>query len=142
MNFLFKFLKRKKKMPTLEEYVEARLAKGDTNEEIRKDLLNDLNNGGSIFGDFKKSLQPTFEGSVRRFKDTGQLAKTGISATHKLCLTNSKKYPACPDCLALEGQIKTTEEWEKLGFKVFGKRKNSCKNNCMYLFISAECEPI
>ncbi|MBU0633611.1 MAG: hypothetical protein KKB82_03760 [Candidatus Omnitrophica bacterium] len=56
--FILKLFKRifspPKEPLTLEQHVKNRLAKGDTNEQIQKDLLDDLDKGGPIFGDFKK----------------------------------------------------------------------------------------
>lgn len=53
----------------LEEYIQDRVNKGESLEVVRADLLKDLEEGGPIFGDFKKALQPTFPNSVSRFKD-------------------------------------------------------------------------
>ncbi len=140
MVLLKKLFSFSKKPLTLEQYVKNRLAKGDTNEQIRKDLLDDLDKSGPIFGDFKKSLQPTFPNSKSRFRYTGKMAETGIATIFKFSVINSKKHPPCPDCLALDGQVKNIEEWEKVGFSVYGKCK--CKNKCIYIFVSTEAIPI
>lgn len=140
---LFNKLSFFKKPLTLEQYVKNRLAKGDTVEQIRKDLLDDLDKGGPILGDFKKDFQPTFSNSKRRFRDIGQLARTGISATFMLSVFDSKKQPACPNCLAFANQVKTPEEWEKLGFTVYASNgKRTCKNRCNCMLVSAEAIPI
>jgi len=119
-----------KKPLTLEQYVNQRLTKGDTNEQIQKDLLNDLEKGGSIFGNFKEAYKPTFENSKRRFGDP---VKINGEIAYKWSALNLPKYPSCPDCLERDGQIKTMKEWEKVGLPKTGKTR--CKNDCKCILI-------
>lgn len=141
---MFKFLKKlfsfRIKPLTLEQYVKNRLAKGDTNEQIRKDLLDDLDNGGPIFGDFKEAFKPTFENSVSRFKDAGALAEMGKSGKYIWSVCKGKKDPICPDCLERDNQIKTWEEWKKMGLPKTGKTR--CKKDCKCVLLPAEIIPL
>jgi len=118
---------------TLEEYVQMRLSQGATLEIIRADLIVDLKEGGRIFGEFKNALQPTFAGSVNRFRDIGELAETGISATYRwvAVLVNT-----CPDCIERHNQIKRWEEWEEEGLPRSGA--TVCGQNCKCILVSAE----
>lgn len=135
---LFKKLSSFPKKPlTLEQYVKNRRAKGDTNEQIRKDLLEDLDKGGPIFGDFKKSLEPTFEGSERRFGD--QKTNSNGEWLYKWSALNLPKHTSCSDCLERNGQSKTMDEWEKLGLP--RKSKTRCKSKCMCVIVP-DCEPL
>lgn len=47
----------------LGQYIDSRVAKGEKLEQIQKDLLDDLDKGGPIFGDFKDFIKPTFPNS-------------------------------------------------------------------------------
>lgn len=137
MGLLKKLFSFPKKPLSLEQYVKNRLAKGDTNEQIRKDLLDDLDKGGPIFGNFKESLQPTFPNSKRRFGDP----KTNSNGEwlYKWSALNLPKRPSCPDCLERNGQSKTMDEWEKLGLPRTGKTR--CKKDCKCVIIF-DCEPL
>lgn len=118
---------------TLEEYVQMRLAQGATLAVIREDLLSDLETGGRIFGEFKNSLQPTFAGSINRFRDIGTLAETGISAKYRwvAILINT-----CPDCLERHNQVKKWADWEEEGLPRSGA--TVCGQHCHCVLISAE----
>jgi hypothetical protein len=118
---------------TLEEYIQMRQSQGAALEIIRADLLTDLEEGGRIFGEFKNALQPTFAGSVSRFRDIGTLAETGISATYRwvAVLVNT-----CPDCLDRHNQVKKWAEWEEEGLPRSGA--TVCGQNCHCVLVSAE----
>lgn len=125
---------------SLEEYIKLRAIQGASLEIIREDLLTDLNEGGRIFGEFRRALKPTFTGSVNRFRDVGMKAETGISATWRwvAVLVNT-----CPDCLERHGQVKKWAEWEEEGLPRSGA--TVCKENCKCMLLSAEVvelEPI
>ena len=74
MNIKKLFSPRKEPM-TLEEYVKNCLAKGETNEDLQKRLLDDLDKGEGIFKGFKEFIKPTFPGSVSRFEDGAENIK-------------------------------------------------------------------
>ncbi len=126
---------------TLEEYIQMRLSQGATLEIIRADLLTDLEEGGRIFGEFKNALQPTFAGSVNRFRDVGVLSETGISETYRwvAVLVNT-----CPDCIDRHNQVKKWVDWEEEGLPRSGA--TVCGQNCKCILVSAEAtalkEPI
>ena len=125
---------------TLAEYIQLRLTQGATLEVIRADLLKDLEEGGRIFGEFRNAIEPTFAGSVNRFRDIGQLAETGISKTWRwvAVLINT-----CPDCLERHGQTKDWEEWEAVGLPRTGM--TVCMHNCHCMLVPieySELEPI
>jgi hypothetical protein len=124
---------------TLEEYIQMRFIQGATLEAIRADLLKDLEEGGRIFGEFKRALEPTFEGSVSRFRDVGQLAETGIGDFRwSAVLINT-----CEDCLERHGQVKSWAEWEAEGLPRTGATR--CRDNCKCVLLPAEAtelEPV
>ena len=126
---------------TLEEYIQLRFSQGTPLETIKEDLLTDLQLGGRIFGEFKNALQPTFAGSINRFRDVGTLAETGISATFRwvAILVNT-----CPDCIERHNKVQSWVEWEAEGLPRSGA--TVCGQNCKCVLISDEAtvlaEPI
>ncbi len=125
---------------TLEEYIDLRLSQGTDLEVLRADLLTDLEEGGRIFGEFKNSLQPTFAGSVSRFRDVGELAQLGLLGKWRwsAVLVNT-----CPDCIERHNQVKTWNEWEAEGLPRTGA--TVCEFNCKCVLIPSEAtalEPI
>jgi len=118
---------------TIEEYIDFRLAQGATLDIIKADLLIDLEEGGRIFGAFRNSLRPTFEGSTSRFRDVGALSEMGISGEYQwvAVLVNT-----CPDCLDRHGDIKTMAEWEIEGVPRSGA--TVCAENCKCVLLPAE----
>jgi hypothetical protein len=125
---------------TLKEYVDFRLAQGTDMGVIRADLMTDLAEGGRIFGEFRNALQPTFAGSLNRFRDVGSLIEIGIEKDYRwiAILVNT-----CPDCLDRHGRTHTWAEWEKEGLPRTGA--TVCKENCKCALIPAEAtvlEPI
>ena len=118
---------------TLEEYIQMRLSQGTPIEIIREDLLTDLQVGGRIFGEFRNALQPTFAGSISRFRVIGTLAETGISAQFRwvAILVNT-----CPDCIQRHNQVQSWAEWEVEGLPRSGA--TVCGQNCKCVLISEE----
>jgi hypothetical protein len=125
---------------SLEEYIKLRTIQGASMEIIREDLLTDLNEGGRIFGEFRRALKPTFAGSVNRFRDVGEMAETGISTTWRW---SAVLINTCPDCLDRHGQVKKWNEWEEEGLPRTGA--TVCKENCKCVLLPAQAtalEPI
>jgi hypothetical protein len=125
---------------TLQEYIQMRLVQGATKAAIQADLLADLEEGGRIFGEFKRALQPTFAGSTSRFRDVGVLAQMGITTQYRwvAVLVNT-----CPDCLERHNQVKKWAEWEDEGLPRSGA--TVCGQNCKCVLLPkevAELEPI
>jgi hypothetical protein len=110
-----------------------RLAQGSTIDVIREDLLTDLNEGGRIFGEFRNALRPTFDGSVNRFSDAGELSVLGKSGQYRwvAVLINT-----CDDCLERHGRTQTWAEWEEEGLPRAGS--TVCAENCKCVLLPAE----
>lgn len=125
---------------SLDEYIRLRLSQGATKQTIKASLLLDLKEGGRIFGEFKNALQPTFAGSVSRFRDVGELAELGLDIKYRwvAILVNT-----CPDCLDRHGQVQQHEDWEQLGLPRTGA--TVCGENCKCVLLpeeATELEPI
>jgi hypothetical protein len=125
---------------TIGEYIDIRLAQGTTIDVIRTDLLTDLETGGRIFGEFKNALQPTFAGSINRFRDVGVFGELGTNIEYRWCavLVNT-----CPDCLDRHNQVKPMADWENEGLPRSGA--TVCGQNCKCVLLptdATELKPI
>lgn len=142
---MLNFFKKKKSPPkrsmTLAEYIQWRQSQGDTLEKIQKDLHDDLENGGPLFGEFRKFIKPTSPNSTQRFDDeyAEALSKSSFSdlwVWENCKLKNQKKYPICQDCLSRHGQAKTKKEWEVIGLPKSGHTQ--CGKKCVCILTPKE----
>lgn len=120
----------------LDEYVKVRLLQGATKKEIEKELLGDLLDGGRIFGEFRKSIQATADGSIKRTADIGQWAFEGVEKQMRWVTVEDKKV--CPDCRPRHNRVKTLEAWEVLGLP--GTGWSICRDNCRCVIVDSELE--
>jgi hypothetical protein len=122
---------------TLEEYISLRLTQGSNAETIEKDLLDDLENGGRIFGEFRNAIRTTSNGIINRSRDVGVYSEFGLDSKYRwvAVLINT-----CPDCLERHGQIKTWDEWEIEGLPRTGQ--TVCKENCKCVLLMASTTEI
>jgi len=134
LNKLLLNLKNKLSNPaiSLDEYIKIRLAEGTTKEALKEELLKDLAEGGPIFKDFRKMFKPTFAKSFKRFNNN-ELEDIKWPLQYIWTSLHSSKYPSCPDCLERDKQLKTWEEWRKIGLPRSGKTR--CKKNCKCVLI-------
>ena len=118
---------------SIEEYIDIRLTQGVTLEVIKKDLLQDLEEGGRIFGEFKNAVKATFEGSTSRFRDASLVAEMGIDTPYRwvAVLVNT-----CEDCLKRHNNVATWDEWEAQGLPRTGQ--TVCREHCKCMLIPAE----
>ena len=125
---------------TLDEFVGAARNQGMTKEAIRATLLEDLESGGRIFGEFRRSMKATAKGAVYRVRDNAEFASFGVITSYRwiAVLINT-----CPDCLARHGQVREWEEWEGAGLPRSGQ--TVCGSNCKCVLLpeeTTEIEPI
>jgi len=115
---------------TLEEYIGLRVAQGVGKEIIKAELLLDLETGGRIFGEFRRSVQATANGSIHRFRDAGMTSEIGLDTNYKwvAVLVNT-----CPDCMDRHGREQSWEEWENEGMPRTGH--TVCRQNCKCMLI-------
>lgn len=122
---------------TIEEYVQIRVLQGASYESIRNDLLTDLNEGGRIFGEFRRAIRATANGTINRFRDNAQFSELGIDKTYKWAAVLVR---TCPDCMDRHGREQTWEEWEAEGLPRTGQ--TVCKENCRCMLIPGEMSVI
>ena len=125
---------------TIDAYIKTRLAQGADPAVIESDLLDDLNNGGRIFGEFRNAIAATVKGVTNRTRDNAIFADLGTETPYRwiAVLVNT-----CDDCLERHNQVQTWDEWELEGLPRTGA--TICRENCQCLLLPAattEVEPI
>jgi hypothetical protein len=118
---------------TLEEYIQTRLIEGVSRETIREELLQDLDEGGRIFGEFRNAIRATANGVSNRMRDASEFADLGVITTYRWSAVLIK---TCPDCIDRHGQVKTWEEWEAEGLPRTGH--TVCKEYCRCVLLPAD----
>jgi hypothetical protein len=102
-------------------------ATGTSTEAIRSVLLQDLNDGGIIFGTFRNAIKNTTGNAVQMMSEAairGQYGDKGIK-TFKWITAGGN---VCEDCEPRHGDIATWEEWSAIGTPRSGF--SVCKQNC------------
>lgn len=126
---------------TLDEFIQAALVQGMSADALRETLEEDLRTGGRIFGEFRRSVKSTVNGSINRIRDTAQFAEVGVETDFRWAavLVNT-----CPDCIRRHNMPPMEwEEWEAIGLPRTGA--TVCKENCKCMLIPAkdtELEPV
>jgi len=123
---------------TLEEYIQARLASGTSKDIIKKELLQDLNSNGRIFGEFLSGMKATAKGNTSRIRDVAEVSELGIENVKYRWVAVLVK--TCPDCLARHNKVATWDEWEARGLPRTGA--TACRENCKCMLLPAETTEI
>lgn len=128
---------------SIEEYINTRLLQGADEAVIEADLINDLENGGRIFGEFRKAVGATANGAVHRSRDASLYSNPSISIAEEKFRWVAVLINTCPDCLDRHGREQTYDEWEAEGLPRSGV--TVCKENCKCMLLPARTailEPI
>jgi len=115
---------------SLNEIVDKLRASGMSDSNIQAGLEKDLAEGGRIFGEFRRAVKATSEGTIGKISTDAYLERFGtdISFTWIAALVNT-----CDDCLPRHGEIATLEEWEAQGLPRSGW--SVCRENCQCVLI-------
>lgn len=137
---IFMSTKAQRTALTIEEFIQTALLNGASKEQIRSLLLEDLEEGGRLFGEFRSSIRATSNGVINRLRDTAQFSKDYQIEKYRwvAVLVNT-----CPDCIERHGRVNTFEAWEEEGLPRAGF--TVCKENCKCVLIDADTavlEPI
>ena len=111
----------------LQELVINMKASGMGSDAIRNVLLNDLNTGGAIFGNFKNSVKKTVAGGVGMAGNGAafqKYTKAGVK-TFRWITAGAK---SCPDCIPRHGETGSMEYFETIGVPKSGF--SVCGANC------------
>lgn len=130
---IFLAAKAERTAVTIEEYIQASLAQGIDPDTLEQNLLNDLENGGRIFGEFRNAVRATANGVIGRSRSIGLFDVSGTEQKYRwvAVLINT-----CPDCLDRHGKILTWDEWESEGLPQTGQ--TVCKEYCQCVLIPAD----
>lgn len=112
----------------IENLIATLRASGATDDAIREVLMNDLDNGGRIFGAFKNHFKTTAEFGIGRMSTYGTKYEYDRKGVQQVMWQAVGKN-ICPDCLERHGQLASWEEWEfaglpQSGFSVCGLHCN------------------
>jgi len=127
---------------SIEEFINIRFTQGASEEAIRTQLLNDLESGGRLFGEFRNSIRSTASGSLNRTRDSAFFSEVGIEDNYRwsAVLVNS-----CPDCVGNHGKVDTWEGWEASAFGLPRSGGTICRQYCQCVLLpeeSTELEPV
>ena len=120
---------------TLEELIARALETGMTKEALRAYLLQDLEEGGRIFGEFRRAIAASGNGIIRDFSDTGQWAEDDDKQVARF-MWIAVMINTCPDCMERHGRIKTMEDWEQEGLPRAGF--TVCRSHCQCNLVDAD----
>ena len=96
----------------LESLIETMRATGASDSIIREVLLEDLQNGGRIFGQFRNQFKAMGEVGIGRMAQAGIYSIVGESEILKWQAVGKN---ICPDCEDRHGQEGTAEEFSLIG---------------------------
>ena len=111
---------------SLNEYIQVRVLQGADVSLIRTELMNDLNNNGRLFGEFRNSVKATAQGSLRRVSDLAYYSEEGIDKKYRWITVQDSKV--CPDCSPRHGEVAEWETWEAIGLPRSGW--SVCRSHC------------
>jgi hypothetical protein len=134
---LFMSTKTERSALTIQEYIRTRVSLGADLEVIKKELLDDLNNNGRIFSEFRRAIKSTARGSVNRVRDNGYFSEFGVDTKYRWSAVLVK---TCPDCLERHGRTQTWDEWEAEGLPRTGA--TVCRENCHCVLIPVQYSEI
>lgn len=111
----------------LENTIVTMTASGMTREAIKAALLNDLQNGGRIFGSLRSQFRSTVRNGVTYAANTsamGEFRQAGVE-TYRWETVGKN---ICEDCQERHGEIGTLEEIANIGLPQSGF--SVCQSNC------------
>ena len=120
---------------TLEELITRALATGMTREALREYLLQDLAEGGRIFGEFRRAVSASGNGVIRDFSDSAQWSEDDEKQVARF-MWIAVMVNTCPDCMERHGRIFTMEEWEEKGLPRAGF--TVCRSHCQCNLVDAD----
>lgn len=115
---------------TLEEMIDKMRVAGMDDAFIKSSLERDLASGGRVFGEFRRAVQATTEGTIGSISTDAYLEEFGtdLQFTWIAALVNT-----CEDCLPRHGVVKDFSEWEAEGLPRTGW--SVCRGNCQCVLI-------
>ena len=118
---------------SIEELIRMSIENGADEKAIKKVLLDDLENGGRIFGELRNAIRATSNGIINRARDSAQFSITPDGQKYRwiAVLINT-----CPDCLERHGKSKLWDDWVADGLPRTGH--TVCKENCKCVLVLSD----
>ena len=129
--------KAKRTALTIEELVKMVLENGGDERGVKDALIQDLEEGGRIFGELRNALRATSNGIINRVRDSAQFSieEDGQKYRWIAVMINT-----CPDCLERHGKSKLWEDWVAEGLPRTGH--TVCKENCKCVLVLSDITEI
>ena len=118
---------------SVKELVQKLRLSGMDDAAIKSNLNKDLLEGGRIFGEFRRAVQASTEGTIGKISTDAYLAEFGVDIQYTwiAALVNT-----CEDCLPRHGEVKSFDQWEAEGLPRTGW--SVCRENCQCVLIPQE----
>lgn len=115
---------------SLDEIIDRLRLQGLSDDAILTQLEADLADGGRIFGEFRRAVKATTEGTIGSIATDAYLEEFGtdVNFTWIAALVNT-----CEDCLPRHGVVKSFPDWEAEGLPRTGW--SVCRGNCQCVLI-------
>tara|TARA_R100001015_G_C4630520_1_gene192208 strand:- start:1465 stop:1995 length:531 start_codon:yes stop_codon:yes gene_type:complete len=118
----------------LEQTILTLRASGATDDAIRQILLNDLSEGGIIFGPYRNAIKNTTGNAVQLMSEVAIRGKYGDANIQEFKWVTAG-VNVCVDCKPRHGKISTWPEWSAIGLPRSGF--SVCKGNCQCQLVPA-----
>lgn len=132
--------KAEKTAITLEEYVATLRESGVADSVIKQNLLEDLNSGGRIFGEFFNGIGLDVSGRLGELSRAASRFKMGVKKTDYMVWISVSiqggDTKVCPDCEPRHGEVDTYENWVLRGLPKTGW--SVCRTNCKCVIMKEE----
>jgi len=120
---------------TIEEAITTMQLAGMSKEAIKLTLLNDLKEGGVLFGAFRNKIKNTVKNTIElssRISVNATFVQAGVQEYRWVAVGGGK---TCPDCEERNGEIGTMEFFETIGLPQSGF--SVCTDNCRCILIAS-----
>ena len=107
--------------------IQAMKASGMSNNAIRQVLMDDLAEGGRIFGAYKNAVKNTVGSAVGRAGNIAQKMAYSSAGIQEFRWVTAGSN-SCPDCDARNGEVGTMGYWETVGLPKSGF--SVCQQHC------------
>lgn len=111
----------------LEQTITTLKATGASIDAIREVLLQDLKQGGIIFGSYRNAIKNTTGNAVQFMSDAAIRGKYGDEGIEEFKWITAGGN-VCDDCKPRHGKIASWSEWSSVGLPKSGF--SVCKTNC------------
>lgn len=115
---------------SLNEIIDRLRLQGVSDKAIQTQLETDLADGGRIFGEFRRAVKATTEGTIGSISTDAYIDEFGtdINFAWIAALVNT-----CDDCLPRHGIVQSFPQWEADGLPRTGW--SVCRGNCQCVLI-------